>query len=85
MTQTHPTDPNGKWFAVQSSNIREYRYDAETKELDIKFKSGEQAYRYFDVEPETFTEFINAESKGSFFAQRIKKLEFKKLTLEESL
>lgn len=70
-------DP-ASWTPVTSTNIASYRQvyaregDAPSKLcLDIAFKSG-TVWRYSDVPVETIAEFIEAESKGGFFASRIK-------------
>jgi lysyl-tRNA synthetase class 2 len=56
---------------VESSNIQDAGFDANTGVLEVTFKSGKR-YRYHGVSPERFTEFMNAPSKGSFFAREIK-------------
>lgn len=73
---TNPTiSPSGftqaeleHWTIVeQSTNISAYRYDDETKELQVVFKDKTHGC-YFLVEPETFEELQKAKSKGQFFA-----------------
>lgn len=39
--------------------------------LDITFKTG-QVYRYYGVPNDVFNNFINADSKGSFFSEKIR-------------
>lgn len=56
---------------VDSSNIEAIGYDPSTKELHVQFlKSG--LYVYPDVPQEVFDEFLNADSKGSYFNRNIK-------------
>lgn len=60
------------WYAIPSSQVSEYRYDAGLESLDIKFKGGQAAYRYLQVPAETVDQFRLSESKGSFVAKGIK-------------
>lgn len=56
---------------MPSTVIRRYQYDADTRQLDILFVSGE-AYSYFDV-PESIVEGLrNAPSKGRYFQSHIR-------------
>lgn len=57
---------------VQSSNISAIGYLASAKMMEIVFKGGGK-YRYHNVPPEVFNLFEASESKGKFFAARIKK------------
>lgn len=54
-----------------SSNIAGIGYDAASRELAVRFRSG-TLYRYSDVPPEVAAEFKGAESKGSFFSKQIR-------------
>lgn len=56
---------------IESSNIRDAGYDAASGVLEVTFKSGKR-YRYPNVSPGTFSEFMTAESKGRYFANVIK-------------
>jgi len=56
----------------QSSNVRAIYYDPNLRELQITFKSGR--YRYADVPLEVFCDACAAESIGSFFASKIKRV-----------
>ena len=60
-----------KWEKVESSVIDEIAYHPMARVLEIKFKSG-RTYTYMGVPPETYTNLKNADSKGSFFNERIK-------------
>jgi len=65
---------------VSSSNIRSIGYDATHKILEIEFTSGE-VYQYFDFLPHVYEAFMNASSKGRFFATLIKdRFRFVKVT-----
>lgn len=59
---------------VISSNIASVDWDAGT--LDVKFKTGDK-YRYFEVPHFYYEDFLNADSKGKYFDQKIKKGGFK--------
>ncbi|MDR9052109.1 KTSC domain-containing protein [Burkholderia multivorans] len=63
--------------AVESSQIHSIGFDAATKTLAIRFKNrttgaATSLYHYENVDAALFAEFAAAESKGSFFGQRIK-------------
>jgi hypothetical protein len=57
---------------VISSNIKAVGYDPETSELRVQF-IGDSEYTYLDVSEEVYTQLINAESVGKYFAAHIKK------------
>lgn len=59
---------------VDSSNIKAFGYDGETRALYVTFEgSGDDSvYVYFDVSSETHANFKNAESHGSFHHAQIK-------------
>lgn len=66
---------------VQSSNIMAIGYDYATEELEIEFKSG-GVYRYLDVPWNVNDEFVASDSKGKFFAQKIKpKFEYRRVVM----
>jgi hypothetical protein len=46
-------------------------YLAQSRMLEIEFVSG-SIYRYLDVEQETYDDFLEAPSKGTFFNAHIK-------------
>lgn len=54
-----------------SSQIATMGYDAETKTLAVKFKSGGE-YHYADVPPDKFEELKGAKSKGKFLHAKVK-------------
>ena len=57
--------------AVESSAIRGIDYDAPSRTLLVIFIDGD-GYAYAGVPPELYAEFLEAESKGRFFAQRVR-------------
>lgn len=63
-----PTIPTSK---VESSNIAAIGYDADSKTLQVDFKTGKR-YQYQNVPPETFAEFQAADSVGKYFAANIR-------------
>jgi len=63
---------------VQSSNIRAIGYDADSRTLQIDFKSGGR-YQYPAVEPATHVALMASPSKGSFFSRNMRKLPYVKL------
>lgn len=56
--------------AIQSSNIKNAKYNTISKLLTITF-NNDLIYEYYDVEWETFTKLRLAESQGKFFSQNI--------------
>lgn len=69
------------WIQCDSSKISEYRYNSETLEFDIKYRSTGEIYRYFEVPKGIYEKFQAAQSKGSFSHHFIEKAgySFKKL------
>ncbi len=60
-----------EWTEVKSSNIAEIGYWEEKKELLVRFNSRD-IYRYSNVPEEVYQEFLDASSKGKYFAEHIK-------------
>jgi hypothetical protein len=64
------------YVKVESSQIAEVGYDAETETLGIKFPAGKRSpaseYRYANVPARVHRALITAESIGSYFGQTIK-------------
>jgi len=56
---------------VDSTAIREIDYDADRSKLLVRFESGER-YVYVGVPGEVHRSFVEADSKGRFFQQRIR-------------
>ena len=56
---------------VQSTSLAAVGYDATARTLDIEFRSG-AIYRYREVPAAVFAELLQADSKGRYFAKRIR-------------
>jgi len=56
---------------VESSNVKAVGYDVETKTLQVEFKSG-GIYQYAGVQPEMYTDLLEADSIGRFVSQVIR-------------
>lgn len=54
-----------------SSHLKCCGYDAESKELRVQFRAGDE-YAYSDVPPEVWSGLQSAKSKGSFFGEKIR-------------
>jgi len=59
------------WENTNSSFITEIAYDDASRTLAIRMKNGKE-YHYTDVEPEMYTRFLAAGSKGIFFSGNVK-------------
>lgn len=65
---------------VQSEAITDLSYDARKARLFVRFHDGDR-YVYYDVPATEHRAFVAAESKGGFFARRIRDhYRFEKLT-----
>lgn len=60
-----------EYTAVASSNINGVAYAEEAQQLFVEFKGGSR-YRYDGVSPEDYQDFMDAPSKGAYFAANIK-------------
>lgn len=64
---------------VESNQVKAVGYDPATKTLAVTFTRGPgSVYHYPNVEPELHVNFMQAESKGTFFGKNIKELPFDK-------
>lgn len=59
-------------FEVESSNIAAIGYDGPSKTLRIKFREKGRIYDYLDVPLRKYCALMQAESKGTYFAEQIK-------------
>jgi hypothetical protein len=59
------------WVSVESSVFEAAAYVPSDHLLYLLFRSGD-IYRYFDFPPEQYTEFLTADSKGTYFADNIR-------------
>jgi hypothetical protein len=57
---------------VDSDPIASIGYESRRCELDIEFRDSGDIYRYFQVSAEEYSEFMAAESKGSYLNQVFK-------------
>ena len=60
------------WVKVTSSNIDAVSHDEETNTLTVKFHSG-AIWNYKPITRVGYMQFLNAESKGKYFNENIKK------------
>lgn len=67
---------------VDSHKLKAVGYDEATKTLAVQFHYGNAIYHYPNVEPETHSAFIGAESLGRFFGEHIQTLPFEKFRAE---
>ena len=56
---------------VVSEAIRDISYDADRSKLFVRFRDGDR-YVYVGVPGEVHRSFLDAESKGAFFAREIR-------------
>ena len=56
---------------LHSSVIARATYDYGTRNLLLHFRSG-RVYEYEGIAPDLFQEFLDASSKGAFYAHRIR-------------
>jgi len=61
-----------KRVAVDSSTIASIGYDPKRRELEVEFRDSGDVYRYFDVSPVQYADFMAADSKGSYLNQVFK-------------
>jgi hypothetical protein len=63
-----------------STAVRAIRYDAERRRLVVRFEDGDE-YAFVGVPGEVHRSFIQAESKGRFFAEEVRgRYPYNKLT-----
>jgi len=56
----------------RSSFIEAMVYDPENKTLTIVFLSSERRYRYYGISPQKVARLQKSQSKGSYYASKIK-------------
>jgi len=67
-----------KWNDTKSSMMSRFKYDPDSKELEIEFKGG-KAYKYEGIAQEDVDELLNPDmSSGKTFHSKIKGKEKKK-------
>jgi hypothetical protein len=57
---------------TDSTAISDFAYDEEARELLIRYRGG-RAYIYYEVSPDDYLAFRDAESKGKFVNKVIKR------------
>jgi hypothetical protein len=57
---------------LNSTSIASIGYDPERLQLEIEFRESSDVYLYFDVPDEEYTEFMAADSKGTYLNQVFK-------------
>lgn len=62
--------PNSS-MKVVSSNINDIAYDPQSRVMSVTFRDG-STYQYLDVPIGVYERFIASDSKGGYFAGRIK-------------
>lgn len=79
------------WVEVESKAFQAYRYFEKSSEMDIRFPTnskGTPIYRYSNVTPDVYKQFMDAPSKGSFVIQTLVKgkdeFPFRRLAEEEA-
>lgn len=63
-----------EWVGVESSNIAKVRYFPNDERFDVSFLTGNGAdfYSYLGLNEEVFNDFMESDSKGSYFCSEIK-------------
>lgn len=61
-----------KWIPVDSGVFEAAAYRHQVRQLYLRFRDGD-VYRYFDCPVSVYGAFLKAESKGRYFAERIRK------------
>lgn len=59
------------WLPLDSSVLASASYLSSERTLYLRFHSGE-SYRYFDVPPGQYRDFLAAASQGRYFSQNIR-------------
>lgn len=54
------------WMPLESSVLASAAYSPGERQLYLEFRNG-AVYRYFDVSPQQYGEFLAADSKGRYF------------------
>ena len=59
------------WQPFESKLLASSAYDAGKHTLYLRFRNGD-VYRYFELSPEQYRDFLNAESRGRYFLSHIR-------------
>ena len=57
---------------VRSSTIAAIGYDDRSRTLLVRFRRPRETYAYLEVDRPVFEGFLNAQSKGRYFNERIR-------------
>jgi hypothetical protein len=60
-----------EWQPLESKMFFSAGYDAESRILYLRFRSGD-VYRYFNFPEDQYDEFLNAASRGRYFLSHIR-------------
>jgi hypothetical protein len=66
-----PDDHDLNWLPLDSRALKATAYHPAQRMLYLEFHDGDR-YRYFEFPPERFEDFLAAESKGTYFAHKIR-------------
>ena len=61
----------------ESSNVLAFGYGPKSKSLWVLFKNSDVLYRYRDITYDSFIGLLNAESKGGWVNEHLRKAEVK--------
>jgi hypothetical protein len=62
----------GEQGSMPSSVIAAMQYDEDAQTLTIVFRGKRGVYRYYEVDPEEYAEFLSAPSKGTYLNHTFK-------------
>ena len=60
------------WIPLDSKMLTAVAYEADQQILYLRFRTGGDVYRYFDVTATEYQDFLDAESRGRFFLAHIR-------------
>jgi hypothetical protein len=69
---------------LNSTSIASIGYDPERFQLEIEFRESGDVYLYFDVPAEEYTDFMAADSKGTYLNQVFKPRGYRYVVVNKS-
>ena len=69
---------DNQWHYVASSNVSAFRYERESKALEIEFHGGRR-YRYFNIDEGMAEGLASASSPGQWFHANLKGAPFERV------
>jgi len=60
------------WQPLESKMFTAAAYDADEQILYLRFRSTGDVYRYFELPPDQYQQFLAAESRGRYFLANIR-------------